>query len=38
MFQPSEGEVFEYKGTPRESKWQVVSRMKVSRMLLKGCI
>ena len=37
-FQPSEGEVFEYKGTPRGSKWPVVSAMKASRMLLKGCV
>ena len=38
VFQPSEGEVFEYKGTPRGSKWPVVSAMKVSRILLKGCV
>ena len=38
VFQPSEGEMFEYKGTPRGSKWHVVSALKVSRMLLKGCI
>ena len=36
MFQPSKGEVFEYKGTLQGSKWPVVSAMKVSRMLLKG--
>ena len=38
MFQPFEGEVFEYKGMPRGSKWPVVSTIKVSRMLLKGCV
>ena len=38
VFQPSEGEVFEYKGTPRGSKWPVVSTLKASRMLLKGCV
>ena len=38
MFQPLEGEVFEYKGTPRGSKWPVVSALKASRMLLKGCV
>ena len=30
--------MFEYKGTPRGSKWPVVSTLKASRMLLKGCI
>ena len=30
--------MFEYKGTPRGSKWLVVSAMKASRMLLKGCV
>ena len=35
MFQPSVGEVFEGKGTPRESKWLVVSALKASRVLLK---
>ena len=38
VFQPSKGEMFEYKGTPRGSKWLVVSAMKVSKMLLKGCV
>ena len=38
VFQPSEGEVFEYKGTPRGSKWPIVSMLKASRMLLKGCV
>ena len=38
MFQPSEGEAFEYKGTPQGSKWPVVSALKASRILLKGCI
>ena len=38
VFQPSKREVFEYKGTPRGSKWPVVSAIKTSRMLLKGCI
>ena len=37
VFQPLEGEVLECKGTPRGSKWLVVSALKVSRMLLKGC-
>ena len=30
--------MFEYRGTPRRSKWLVVSALKVSRMLLKGCV
>ena len=38
VIQLSEGEVFEYKGTPRGSKWLVVFAMKASRMLLKGCV
>ena len=38
VFQPLEREVFEYKGTPRGSKWPVVSALKASRMLLKGCV
>ena len=38
VFQPSEGEVFEYKGTPQGSKWPAMSTMKESRMLLKGCV
>ena len=38
MFQPSEGENFEYKGMPRGSRWLVVSAVKASRMLIKGCI
>ena len=38
VFQPSEGEVFEYKGTPPGSKWPVVFALKASRMLLKGCV
>ena len=35
MFQPSVGEVFDCKGTPRESKWLVVSPLKARRALLK---
>ena len=38
VFQPSEGELFEYKGTPRGSKWLVVSALKESMMLFKGCV
>ena len=38
MFQSFAGEVFECKGTPRGSKLPVVSALKVSEMLLKGCI
>ena len=38
MFQPSEREVFKYKGTPRGSKWLVMSAMKASIMLFKGCV
>ena len=38
VFQPLKGEAFEYKGTPRESKRLVVSTLKASRMLLKGCV
>ena len=38
MFQPSEGEVFEYKGTPRGRKWRVVFAVKMSIMLFKGCV
>ena len=38
VFQLSEGEMFEYKGTPRGSKWPIVSAIKASRMLLKGCV
>ena len=38
MFQPSVGEVFDCKGTPRESKWLVVSALKESRALLKGYV
>ena len=34
MFQSSIGEVFDCKGTPRESKWLVVSSLKASRALL----
>ena len=37
MFQPSEGEIFEYKGTPQGSKWLIVSIMKACRMLIKEC-
>ena len=37
VFQPSEGEMFEYKGTLRGSKWPVVSAMKVSRIDQKMC-
>ena len=32
------GKVFEYRGTPRESKWLVMFALKASRMLLKGCV
>ena len=38
VFQPSEGEIFEYKGTPRGSKWLAVSIVKASKMLIKGCV
>ena len=38
VFQLSEGEIFEYKGTPRISKWPVVFAMKASKMLIKGCV
>ena len=38
VFQPFEGEEFEYRGTSRGSKWLVVSAMKANRMLLKGCV
>ena len=38
MFHPSIGEVFKYKGTPRGSEWLVVSVLKASRVLLKGCV
>ena len=38
VFQPSKVEIFEYKGTPRGSKWPVVSTMKANRMLIKGCV
>ena len=38
VFQPSEGEMFEYKGTPRGSKYRVVSALKASKMLIKGCV
>ena len=38
VFQPSEGEVFEYKGMPRGSKWPVVSTINTSKMLIKGCV
>ena len=37
-FQPFEEENFEYKGTPRRSKWLVISAIKASKMLTKGCI
>ena len=37
VFQPSKEETFEYKGTPRWSKWPVISVVRVSRMLIKGC-
>ena len=30
--------MFEYKGTPRGSKWPVVFVIKASRMLLKRCV
>ena len=30
--------MFEYKGTPQGSKWPVVSAIKASRMLIKGCV
>ena len=38
VFQPSEGELFEYKGTPRGSKWSVVFAIEASRMLIKSCV
>ena len=38
MFQPSVGEMFECKGTPRGSKWLEVFVLKASRMLFKGCV
>ena len=38
VFKPSEGEILEYKGTPRGSRWPVVSAMKASRMLIKGYV
>ena len=38
VFHPYEGEVFEYECTPRGIKWLLVSTMKASKMLLKGCI
>ena len=38
VFQPSEEDAFEYKGTPQRSKWLVVTTMKASRMLAKGCV
>ena len=38
VFQPFEGEEFEYSGTSRGRKWPVVSAMKANRMLLKGCV
>ena len=38
VFQPLEGEVFEYKDTPGGSKWPIVSALKASMMLLKGCV
>ena len=38
VFQPSKREVFEDKGTLRGSKWPVVSALKASRRLLKGCV
>ena len=30
--------MFEYRGTPRGSKWLVMSVLKASKMLLKGCV
>ena len=38
VFELSEEETFEYKGTPRESKGPIISAMKPSRMLTKGCV
>ena len=38
MFQPSVGEVFDCEGTPRESKWLVVSALKAIRALIKRYI
>ena len=38
VFQPFEGETFKYKGTPQGSKWPVVSVIKASKTLIKGCI
>ena len=36
VFQPSEGEIFKSKGTPRGSKWPIVSVVKANRMMIKG--
>ena len=38
VFQLSKEETFEYKGTPRGSKWLVISVIKANRMLTKVCI
>ena len=38
VFQPSEEETFQYKGTPRGSKWSMILEMKTSRMLTKGYV
>ena len=38
VFQLYEEETFEYKGTPRGSKWPVILAMKASRILTKGCV
>ena len=38
VFQSSEEKTFEYKGTPRGSKWPVISVMKTSKMLTIGYV
>ena len=38
VFQPFEGETFDYKGTPQGSKWPAVSAINLGRMLNKGCV
>ena len=38
MFQPFVGEVFDCKGTPRESKWLIMSALKANRALLMGYV
>ena len=38
VFQPFEEGTFKHKGKPRGSKWLVISIMKASIMLTKGCV